>query len=236
MRRFVIMCVLLGMMGVMPACAQQTVFLVPSADVTPKGRFHLDLENWFRPDGAEGYWLLNNYNNVGIGWNTELNLNVFNIRVPYNDSIHLSPGWKSSVPLKDIPIIKRWVKDPNFKWVGGSHMFIPLDDGKVGFWRYFMLSHRLPKVNTRLTGGLNIGSGVRYGRTAVGFTGLIEQPLGPRLAAAVSWTSGTHDVAYLIPGVLIRLGEQSRLEVGVLIPNNSRVGRQGFIVALKHTF
>src|SRR5262249_140244 len=85
--------------------AQQTIFNVPSADVTPKGNLFLQHKSELRP-WEHGRFLGNTeYSAVGIGYNTELDATVFNINAPATHNVTLGVGFKTALPvcLKKFP-------------------------------------------------------------------------------------------------------------------------------------
>ena len=83
-RNFAIITGLLGTVLLCPnlAIAQQTVFNVPSADVTPKGKIFLQQEAQFRGSNPGAFFNGTTYSAAGIGYNTELDATLFNVSAP----------------------------------------------------------------------------------------------------------------------------------------------------------
>lgn len=209
------------------AGAQQTIFNVPSADVTPEGRLFLQHESQFR-GWKPGRFLSNTeYSSYGLGHNTELDMTLFNVNVPASDNITLGVGFKTAIPL-----LEKKLPDEEVKLTVGSMLPISLQGDGVGNWSYSHLSARLPKVKTRLTAGVSVGTRQIFGRNAVAFIGGVEQPLGKRMNVVADWYSGTHNLGLFIPGVSVNLLKDTNLYLGYQIPNTKRSGSQGFVVEL----
>lgn len=209
------------------AAAQQTIFNVPSADVTPKGKLFLQHESQFR-GWKPGRFLSNTeYSAYGIGYNTELDATVFNINVPPSDNITLGIGFKAAIPL-----LKKQLSDEELKLTVGSMLPISLQGDGVGNWSYSHLSVRIPKVKTRLTGGVSVGTRQIFGRNAIAFIGGVEQPVIKRVNIIADWYSGTHNLGLFITGVSVAFPEDTHLYVGYQIQNTDRSGSQGLVVEL----
>lgn len=207
--------------------AQQTIFNVPSADVTPEGKLFLQHESQFRT-WKPGRFLSNTeYSSYGVGHNTELDMTLFNINAPSTDNITLGVGFKTAIPL-----LKKQLPDEEVKLTVGSMLPISLQGDGIGNWSYSHLSARLPKVQTRMTAGVSIGTRQIFGRTAVAFIGGVEQPLSKRVNIVADWYSGTHNLGLFIPGVSVNLLKNTNLYMGYQIPNSKRSGSQGFVVEL----
>ena len=209
------------------AGAQQTIFNVPSADVTPIGRLFLQQESQFRPWKPDRFMSNTSYAAWGVGHNTELDLTLFNVSVPKSDNITLGVGFKSAIPL----LKKRW-PDREIKLTVGSVLPVSLQGKGVGNWSYAHASCRLPRVNTRLTAGITAGTRQVFGRNTVAAIAGIEHPLTPRVSLLADWYSGTHGLGLLITGVSVALPKDTALYAGYQIPNNRRSGRSGFVVEL----
>jgi hypothetical protein len=209
------------------ALAQQTIFNVPSADVTPKGRLFLQHESQFRT-WKPGRFLINTeYAAVGIGHNTEVDLTFFNISSPASQNISMAVGFKSAIPLLD----KRFPQE-EIKLTVGSALPISLQGNGVGNWTYSHVSLRLPKLRTRLSGGVSYGTKQIFGRQVVSAIAGVEQPLTKRVSLIADWYSGTHDLGLLITGASVALPKDTNLYLGYQIPNTKNSGRQGFVVEL----
>lgn len=183
---------------------QQTIFNVPSADVTPKGQVFLEHDSLFRPwDGNDAYWQGTHYTALGTGYNTELEVTLFNVATPPSDNIALGVGFKSVIPL----MAGRYPKH-ELKLTVGEMIPVSLEGKDVGNWTYGHVSFRLPRLKTRFTAGVQTATRQIFGQPVTGFAGGIEQPLTKRLNVAIDWFTGTHGAGVMVPGVCYRFFRQ----------------------------
>lgn len=212
------------------AFSQQTIFNVPSADVTPKGNIFLQEEAQTTPWFAPNALLNTNYAAVGIGHNTEIDATLFNVASPATQNITLAAGFKSAIP---IPYLDKKFPAREFKFTIGSDMLFGLEGNGVGNWTYAHISGRVPKLNTRLTAGVSYGGRQIFGINATSFIAGVEQPVTKKLTLIGDWYSGQdHFAGYLITGFSYALPEQTTLYVGFQIPNHPNVGAPGFVIEL----
>lgn len=224
--------VLLLFFGAHSAYAQQSIFNVPSADVTPKGRVFTEAEFQFRPWNPGRNMLNTDYAAVGIGHNTELDMTLFNVSAPASNNITLGTGFKSVIPV----LIKK-LPNQELKIIGGTMVLASLEGQGVGNWSYCALSGRVPKVKTRLTAGVSYGTKQIFGKETVAFIGGIEQPLTKRLGLQVDWYSGTeHFAGFLISGFSYELPHDTAIYAGYQIPNSPKNGFSGFAIELAKLF
>ena len=207
--------------------AQQTIFNVPSADVTPKDQIYLEHESQFKPWKPNEFWLGTHYTAYGIGHHTEIDATLSNVSDPASGNVVLGLGFKSNIPL----LAKR-LPQRELKLTVGNITPISLQGQGVGDWSYAHLSGRLPRLNTRLTTGVSVGTKQLFGRSTVGFIGGYEQPITKRFSLIGDWFSGTHSNGYFIPGFSYVLKGTTTLFVGYQIPNTKRVGPQGFVIEI----
>jgi len=209
------------------AYAQQTIFNVPSAEVTPEGVLFLQHESQFRPYPKQ-FWLSTHYSALGIGQGTELNVTLFDLNAPFTRSLDLGVGFKNVHPI----LVKRF-PTLEFKTILGS-LVVPSLQGKgVGNWTYVAMSGRLPKIKTRLTAGATYGTEHIFGKTMVGFIGGVEQPLTKRFSAIMDWYSGDSSLGLLIPGVGIQATDTVQIFAGYQIPNPSnKLIPSGFVIEI----
>lgn len=221
MRYWILSLILIGLLQALgqTAEAQQTIFNVPSADVTPEGKLFLQHESQFRGWRPNRFLSNTEYSAYGIGHNTELDATVFNVNAPPSDNITLGLGFKTAIPL-----LKKQLPDEEIKLTVGSMLPISLQGDGVGNWSYSHLSLKVPKIKTRLTGGVSVGTRQIFGRNAVAFIGGVEQPLTKRVNVIADWYSGTHNLGLFIPGVSIALPKDTNLYMGYQIPNTKRSG------------
>src|SRR3990167_3035217 len=169
MRKFLFLLTLLlvVLFRAQTAAGQQTIFNVPSATVTPKGYVFLQNEGQFRSWRPGAFYVGTQYQAVGVGLNTELDLTLFNLSAPKSGKIVLGTGFKSC-----IPVLKNKWKERELKLTIGEMIPVALEAGNgsgVGNWTYVTVSGRLPKLNTRLTAGLSTGTAHIFARSHTAF-------------------------------------------------------------------
>lgn len=214
--------------------AQQTVFNVPSADVTPEGKLFLQHESQFRPYNPHSFWLGTHYTAVGIGHNTELDCTLFNVSAPRSNNITLGLGFKSAMPIAGL---KEKFPERELKLTVGSEVLVSLEGEGVGNWSYAHLSGRVPKLNTRLTAGVSVGTKQVFGRDAVSFIGAVEQPITKKFSLIGDYYSGKENYAgFLIVGMSYKLPKDTAIYAGYQIPNNESNGRSGFVIEVSKVF
>lgn len=224
-------------LGTAKAYAQQTIFNVPSADVTPKGHLFLQEEAQFNAWAGQNdnFYLGTNYAAVGIGHNTELDATLFGVSAPDTPpDITLGLGFKSAIP---IPGLKEKFPKREIKLIVGSELLVGLEGNGVGNWTYVELSGRLPKINTRLTGGISYGGRQVFGLNTVSAVAGIEQPITKNFELQADWYSGgEHFAGFLIAGFNYKLPKNVTLYAGYQIPNTPRNGISGFCIELAKVF
>ena len=215
------------------ALAQQTIFNVPSADVTPKGHLYEEHESQFRPWNPDSFWNLTHYNALGVGHRTEVDVTLLNVSAPASHKVSLGLGFKSYVPL----LVKKY-REREFKLTYGELIPIALQrQGQdIGHWEYSHLSGRLPKLNTRLTAGVSNGSDLIFGRNVVCFIGGYEHPVTKKFSLIGDWFSGTHNLGFFIPGFSYSLPKDYVLFLGYQIPNTARCGHSGIVFEVSRVF
>lgn len=218
---------LLGGLLCGPAKAQQTIFNVPSADVTPRGETFLQHESQFRTWKPDPFISNTEYAAYGIGHGFELDATLFNVNAPPSDNITLGVGFKKVFLLFPKKLPKR-----EFKFTVGEIVPVSLQGQGVGNWTYAHLSGRVPRLNTRLAAGISTGTKQIFGRTTVGFIGTYEQPITKRFSLQGDWFSGTHALGLFITGFSYKLPRNVDIFVGYQIPNNQLSGRQGFVLQI----
>lgn len=229
---YLLICILsLFLLNITPILAQQTIFNVPSSEITPKGKLFLEPEFQFTPWNPGRNMLNTNFIIFGLGHNTEAGMVIYNVSSPDSNNITLAPGFKSA-----IPIFPQKLPELQLKTIVGTEVLVSVQGGGVGNWSFAELSGRVPKIKTRLTGGVSAGTKQIFGRDIVCFIGGIEQPVTKNLTLQADWFSGTHTNAFLIPGIAYVFPKNTTIYIGYQIPNNSRSGRSGFVVELAKLF
>jgi len=214
--------------------AQQTVFNVPSADVTEKGHSFLQQEAQFRGWEPGPFFLGTTFSGYGIGHNTEIDATLFNVGAPATNSITLGTGFKSVMPIAGL---KDKYPKREYKFTAGSQVLSSLQSQGVGNWTYSHLSGRLPVTNTRLTAGVSYGTKQVFGTNQAVFMGAIEQPVTKKLNLISDWFSGSeHFSGFLITGISYACPKNKTLYVGYQIPNSSRCGKSGFVLQFGKVF
>lgn len=216
------------------ASAMQTIFNVPSADVTPKEHVFLQQEAQFNGSNPGAFFLGTTYSALGIGHNTEIDATLFNVGAPATQNMTVGVGFKSAIP---IPGLKEKFPEREFKFTVGSEMLFGLEGNGVGNWSYAHLSGRVPKLNTRLTAGMSYGTRQVFGQETTAFIAGVEQPITKKLTAIGDWYSGSeHWAGYLITGFSYALPKSTTLYMGYQIPNSPQVGNNGFVIELAKIF
>lgn len=217
--------------------AEQTVFNVPSADVTEKGHIFLQEEGqfngWAGPD--DNFFTSTTYTAIGVGHNTEAVATLYNVSSPdIPPDISLGLGFKSAIP---IPGLSKKFPKREFKFIIGSEVLIGLENNSVGNWTYVELSGRIPKINTRLTAGVDYGTRQIFGVDRVSFLAAVEQPITKKFALQADWFSGSeHFAGFLIAGFNYKLPKNTTIYVGYQIPNTPQNGTPGFCIELAKVF
>lgn len=219
------LCVFCFIFSALPDEAQQTIFNVPSADIAQKREIFLQHESQFNPIPNDQFWSGTHYGTLGIGYNTELDMTLFNVSTPSSDNISLGLGFKSAIPIftKELP-------KQEIKLTVGEMIPVSLQGEGVGNWTYSHVSLKLPKIKTRLTAGASYGTKQIFGRNAVSFIGGIEQPITKQFSAVADYYSGTHALGFFIPGISYSPNPDLSFFLGYQIPNSSRCGNPGFVV------
>jgi len=217
-----------------PIFAMQTIFNVPSADVTEKGHVFVQQEAQFRAWGEDAFFNGTSYSAVGIGHNTEIDATLFNVGAPASHNISLGVGFKSAMPIAGL---KEKFPEREFKFTVGTDVLIGLEGNGVGNWTYAHLSGRVPKLNTRLTAGLSYGTKQVFGIDSLAFIAGVEQPVTKKLTIIADWYSGSeHFAGFLIPGFSYALPKNVTIYVGYQIPNSPRNGVSGPVIEFAKIF
>ena len=204
------------------ALAQQTLFNVPSADVAEKGMIFVQHESQF----SNKFGLHTEYSALGIGKHTELDLTLFGVGTRNIRNEVLGVGFKTSLPLHE---------KSETKLTLGTLVPISLKGHGVGGYAYSHLSTRLPKMKTRITSGVFVGTTVLFGRDIVCNISGIEQPITKNLSIVVDWYSGKHSNGFLIPGVAYTF-KPFTLWAGYQIRNKRANGDNGFVIEISKIF
>jgi len=216
------------------AFATQTVFNVPSADVTEKGHVFLQEEAQFQPWNPGANFVNTFYADYGVGHNTEVGAILFNVGAPATQNISMGVGFKTAMPIAGL---KEKFPEREFKFTIGSQVLIGMEGNGVGNWTYAHLSGRVPKVNTRLTAGMSYGGRQVFGVNHTCFIAAVEQPVTKKFSLIGDWYSGEeHWAGFLIVGGSYKLPKNTAVYAGYQIPNSPQNGTSGFVVQLSKIF
>lgn len=218
----------------LPVKAVQTVFNVPSADVTEKGHVFMQEEAQFRGWNPDAFYNGTTFVDYGIGHNTDVGVTLFNVGAPATGNITMGVGFKSAIP---IPGLKEKFPEREFKFTVGSMMLPSLEGQGVGNWTYAHLSGRVPKVNTRLTAGVSYGGRQVFGVNHTCFIAAVEQPVTKKATLLMDWFSGSeHFAGFLIVGGSYALPKKVTVYAGYQIPNSPQNGASGFVIEVAKIF
>jgi hypothetical protein len=214
------------------AKAQQTIFNVPSADLTPKGSGYFEQESQFRAWAPGQYWHGTDYFAYGLSDTTEANVNLYNTSVPAGN-IAVGLGLRSVFKL-----FGDAYPDREFKVTVGGQMLISAQGQGIGYWAYAHGSGRVPKLKTRLTAGMSSGTRQLFGETTrLHFISGVEQPLSGRVTLMADWFSGGHALGFLTSGFSVALNKTTGIFLGYQRPNNETIaGRSGLTLELTKIF
>jgi hypothetical protein len=227
---------LLGSLWIGVAEAQQTVFNVPSADVTDKQSFfyqHQSGPRFWLPGRS---WTMTNNLGYGIGHHTELDatligLDAYKGRTGWDRDTALGLGFKTAWP-----ILPKKLEAQELKVVVGELIPVEFSGRSVGSWSYSEVSGRVPKLNTRLTAGVNYGTKQIFGTPQFSYMLAYEQPLNRHWMLQGDWFSGTHAQSCFIPGIVYSFKSGTMLSFGYQIPNPGSISRSAFVFELTTFF
>jgi hypothetical protein len=178
---------------------QQAIINMPSADITPAGKNFYMHESQFRTWDPGRYWYGTNFYCRGIGSATELTVTNWNAGSPATANFSTGIGFKSS------PVIGKgkW-RDQELKFTVGQKAVFSHRGQGVGSFSYSHISLRLPKLNTRVTGGGWGGTRQLFKRNTGNVLAGLEQPLDKKghYQWVNEWFRGTHDFGFFITGFL----------------------------------
>lgn len=205
------------------AFAQQTIFNVPSADIPERGKLFVEHESQF----SGKFGLFTDYFALGVGKHTSLNLTLSGVgtRTFRNETLGL--GFKTVLPLNE---------RTETKFTFGHLIPVSLRGSGVGGYSYSHLSTRLPRIKTRITSGVLIGTTVLLGRDVVAYIGGVEQPITKKLNLLLDYTSGNHSNGLLIGGFSYQLPANLIFISGYQIPNNRQSAKKGFVIEVAKYF
>ncbi len=205
--------------------AQQTIFDVPSADVSASRDWFYQHQTVARSWSPERRWVQTNAYGYGVGAHTELDVTWFNLDPSAPRDSIASFGFKTSVPLngREAPLPARFVVGDLVQFSGS---------GRHGNWAYSLLQVETPRSHTRLTAGVSTGTPLLFGRKSTSFMGGVEQDLNHRWMLQADWFSGRHDLAYFIPGLVYKFQPHWMVSAGYQLPNHKSPGYRAIVLEL----
>ncbi len=211
---------------------QQTIFNVPSADITPKGMTYLETEGQFRASGPGSYYYSSNFFARGLGGNTELDTSLYGLSSPRSGNVTMGVGFKTAFPL----FAKRYAAEA-FQLTVGEQVLLSAQGEGAGYWAYAHLSGKVPHTGTRLTAGLSRGTKQLFGVDTTVVIAGFEQPLTPQLNIISDWYSGANSLGFSTTGFSWTFSKVGTFYLGYQIPNNSSAaGRSGITSELSFQF
>jgi hypothetical protein len=219
--------VLIPLLAVAPVAAQQAIVNMPSADITPKGKSFAMHETQWRGWGPNGYWYGTHFLCYGIGGATELTLTNWNSGTPATSNFTTGIGFKSS-PL----IWKSRFEERELKLTVGQKFVASHRGQGPGSFSYAHLSFRLPKLNTRLTGGGWAGTKNLFKRNTGNVLAGLEQPLDSKgkWVWVNEWFRGRHDFGFYVTGLLFHPTKRHILVAAWKFPNVAVNGKPGIVL------
>ena len=209
------------------ATAQDATFNVPPADVMKRREVFLQHENQF----SERFGLFTDIARVGIGHNTEVNLILSGIGTNNVANEVLNVGLKTAIPLH---------KESNTKLTLGHLVPVSLRGNGVGGDSFVLVSTQLPKIKTRISSGVRVGTTTLFGRDIVSYIAAVQQPLTKRIDLLVDWHSGRYINGLLIAGFLYKFSPSFSATFGYQIPNSKYINRNiiddGFVIKVTKVF
>lgn len=215
------------------ACAQQTIFNVPTTDVLEHGKVYGEFDVSFKPNDQAALSRFSSFVPrivVGVGGNVEVGLNVTGNVQPGADSTTLIPTvkWRfNQNKKKDLALIV------------GTNFYIPVRSRSynVGTYSYLAVSKTINK--TRLTAGGYVATKNVFASNAVRGGGQfgIEQTVNSKFSAAADWITGKHASGYFTPGLIYKPTSKVTTYFSYSIGNDRvRQGNHYFLFELGYNF
>ena len=207
-----------------PCFAQQTIFNVPSADITEPSKFFFQHQSTVRAVNPGRSWVQTDALGYGVGFNTEADVTVTNISLPTGHNEVIGVGFKTALPL-----FSEEAKAEEFRATFGEFVPLAVRDHTVGSWTYAHLSGKIPSWETRVSVGASLGTKELFGERAKSAIVGIEQPINAKWLFQADWFSGHHDLAAVIPGLVYTMDNLSMVSFGYQFPNHSESGKQAAV-------
>jgi len=213
------------------ALAQQAIVNMPSADITPKGKYFLMHETQARAWRPGRSWSGTNFFAYGAGKSTELAITSYSGGSPLAETFSTGFGFKSAPQFW-----KRSHPELEAKLTVGQMAIVNHRGLGFGSFSYAHGSFRIPRYHTRISAGGWGATRQLVGRNTGGYLLGAEHPFGKRWILLGEWFSGRHDFGFFIPGVLFHPTKNQIVVVGWKIPTYAANGKSGLVLEYGITF
>jgi len=196
MRLLKLAALVLALCAVRTACAQQTVFDVPSSDVLGKGKVYGELDGTARP--VNPMYTFTPRIVIGVGHDIEAGMNFIGLSEPATGENIVSPTVKWRL---------RNGEESGWSFYVGDDLFFPVRKGPYDVGNYFYACFAKKwKSGTRVSfGGYDFTKHVVAAANRAGGQFTFEQPLGKRLTLAAEWYTGNQASGYVNSGAIVKL-------------------------------
>lgn len=220
--------VLIVLLAARAACAQETVFDVPSADILDEGKVYGELDGTINT--SESVYTYTPRVVVGFGHHIEAGVNFEGLSSPTLGLLAISPTikwrpWSSA--------------SSGWSFYIGDNVFFPVRDREYNAGNYFYAAFAKQwKSGTRITfGAYDFTAKVVANANRAGGQFTFEQPLTKRLTVAVEWYTGKQADGYVNPGVNYKLTSKLTLYGAYQIGNaNVTKGNHQLLWELGYNF
>jgi hypothetical protein len=209
-RRYKLLVLLLFAFPAGSACAQETVFDVPSADILDSGKAYGELDGTVRPVDPLATFTPRVV--VGIGHGIEVGINFDGLSAPDLGELEISPTLKWQL-WKD--------KTSGWSFYVGDDIFFPVHERTYDAGNYVYASFaKVWKHGTRVgIGGYDFTRNVVANANRAGGQFTFEQQINNRFTLAAEWYTGKQAAGYVNPGAIIKLNSKLTLYAAYQIGN-----------------
>jgi hypothetical protein len=223
------LCLLLtALLAAHAACAQETVFDVPSADVLAKGKVYFELDG--TANTSESFYTYTPRIVIGIGNQIEIGANFEGLSSPTLGLLAISPTIKWRL----------WNRDSSgWSFYVGDNVFFPVRDREYNAGNYFYAAFAKQwKHGTRITvGAYDFTPKVVADANRAGGQFTFEQTITKRLTLAAEWYTGNQANGYVNPGANYKLTSKLTLYGAYQIGNaDVSKGNHQFLWELGYNF
>ncbi len=210
------------------ACAQETVFDVPSADILDEGKVYGELDGTLRPVDFLATFTPRVV--FGIGHGLEVGMNLNGLSAPELGELEVSPTLKWQL----------WKRETcGMSFYVGDDLFFPVRERTYNAGNYAYASFAKKwKHGTRIgLGGYDFTKNVVAAANRAGGQFTFEQQIGNRLTLAAEWYTGKQADGYVNPGAIIKLNSKITLYAAYQIGNSGvTTGNHQFLWEIGYNF